>query len=141
MANQGLDQTIKTFDASGDISGNLDRAVILDSNDEVAIPSSAGDSCIGILKNEPTAQGNRADVVIHGFTQAEAGGSINAMDPIATAADGQVVTATRATVDTTTSNSSQDVAGDHVIGTALKDAGSAGDKVEVFLMPLNALVT
>lgn len=141
MANQGLDQTLLTFDASGDISGNLDRAVILDSNDEVALPSSAGDSCIGILKNEPTAQGDPAYVAIHGHVQAEAGGSINAMDPVATAADGQVVTATRATVDTTTSNSSQDVAGDHVIGIALKDAGSAGDKVPVLLMPGNYLVT
>lgn len=131
MAQEGLLQIRDSFDASTDLSSNQYHFVNLDGSDELQL---AGDGEQGfVLVNKPDAQGKQGTVILVGKAKVVAGGSINALDNVASDANGEAVTATNATVDTTTSTSAQDVAGDQVNAIALEGA-SSGDVFKVLVV-------
>lgn len=133
MATQGQVE-YTSVEASGDLSSDQHKFVDTDSNGQATVVSSAGAQAIGVLQNEPDETGEEATIRITGVCKVEAGGSISNGDKIAANASGQAVTATAATVDTTSSNSSQDVAGDQVLGIA-QDSASSGEKFAMYFDP------
>lgn len=118
-------------EAGEDLSSSRYRFVNLDA-DGNAVQAGAGELVIGSLYNSP-ASGENADIQILGVAKVEAGGTLNELDKVTPDANGKAVSATDANVDTTTSNSSQDVAGDQVAGITM-EAASSGEIVPVLLM-------
>ncbi len=130
MATQGEDEYL-TLEASGDLSSDQHKFVDVNSSGQATVVGTAGAEAIGVLQNKPDETGEEATIRITGACKVEAGGSISNGDKIAANASGQAVTATAANVDTTTSNSSQDVAGDQVLGIAYESA-SSGEKFKMY---------
>lgn len=113
------EECLKTISrpASGDLSSNQFYFVDVDSNGEV---TTAGDGAagIGVLQNDPEAQGIAANVGFAGVSRVAAGGSITAGDDVASDADGRAVTA---------------ASGDVVLGKAFESASGAGSITTVLI--------
>lgn len=118
-------------DAGEDLSSSRYRFVNLNADGD-AVQAGAGEQVIGSLYNSP-ASGEDADIQILGVAQVEAGASLDENVKVTPDADGKAVSATAASVDTTTSNSSEDVAGDEVAGITM-EAASNGEIVPVLLV-------
>ena len=82
----------RTFVAGEDLSSAQFKFVTLESDGQVDLADSAGENCIGVLMNKPTA-GKAATVAMTGRVLVEAGGTIANGASVAAAADGQAVTA------------------------------------------------
>lgn len=121
MATEDLVFSI-TYEAANDLSSNQYQLVAVNSNGKVVL-AGAGDHAVGVLQNDP-ASGEQAEVAILGQTKVVAGGSVSQGDQIASDSNGKGVTATQSTVDTTTSNSSEGVAGSNILGVASEGASS-----------------
>ena len=96
----------RSFVAGEDLSAKQFKFVTLESDGQVDVANAAGENCIGILLNAPTA-GAAATVAISGKVMAEAGGTIAAGAAVQADADGNALTA---------------AAGDVVMGYALEAA-------------------
>lgn len=127
---QAQNQVRHTYEVSTDLTGNEYRFVNLDGSDQLQL-AGAGAKAV-VMEDPKDTAGQEATVIIWGKAAVEAGGSVSAFDAIASNGSGQAVTASDATVDTTTSNSTEDVAGDKVLGIAL-ESGDSGDLVTVFV--------
>lgn len=129
-----------SFEAGEDLSSDQHKFGKLAADGQVNRADSAGEKVIGVLQDDDAdAAGKAVSVRLFGVTKCVAGGSHNEHDAIATDANGKGVSATAANVDTTTSNSSQDVAGDYVAGYALEPSGGA-DELFALLLTHSALV-
>lgn len=140
---QGLDGFLgpkvrDTFEVSTDLSGNEHLLVNWDSSDQLQL-AGAGAKAVVLVEPKDTA-GQEATVQLFGQIAVKAGGSINTGDPLTPDSNGKAVTASGATVDTTTSNSSEDVSGDKVFGVALED-GDSDDLVTAFVFSSQAITT
>ncbi len=105
------------FPASGDLSGNKFRAVKIDSNGEIAVATAITDIIIGILQNEPDAQGKEASVALEGISKIVLGATLAIGVQCGTGTDGRAVA---------------DAATNYTIGTILQ-GGDAGDVGSVHL--------
>lgn len=133
MGKLGLDTIRHAYEASADLTDLQYHFVNLDSSDQLQ-QAPAGVRA-AVLIEEVEQQGDSASVVLHGKVKLVAGESIDAWDPLTPDSNGEAVTATAATVDTTTSTADQDVAGDAVCAIALEDAAS-GDVFTAFVVSL-----
>lgn len=114
-----------TFVAEEDMTDHQFRAVVPGTNaDEVAKPSGAGVDVIGILQNNP-AQGEEATVMMAGRSKIEGAGTLNAMEYISTAANGQLQAESLGTGD-----------GNFVFGRVREGVGSAGNIGSAFINTL-----
>ncbi len=82
----------RSFVAGEDLAAKQFEFVTLESDGQVDVADSAGENCIGILLNAPTA-GAAATVAISGKVMAEAGGTIAAGAAVQADADGNALTA------------------------------------------------
>ncbi len=82
----------RSFVAGEDLSAKQFKFVTLESDGQVDVADSAGENCIGILLNAPTA-GAAATVAISGKVMVEAGGTIAAGAAVQADADGNALTA------------------------------------------------
>jgi len=92
MAVKNNQETV-TLQAGGDLSANQFRFVTMASDGQVDV-STAGADAIGVLLNDPSAQGRAAEVAVSGITRVEAGGSVPAGSLVTSDADGKAVVAT-----------------------------------------------
>lgn len=83
----------RTLVAGEDLSAAQFKFVTLESDGQADLADSAGETCYGVLLNQPIA-GKAATVCVAGKVMVEAGGTIAAGANVATAADGTAVTAT-----------------------------------------------
>lgn len=116
----------RTFHATADLSSKQYHAVRL--SDEYAVSAisdaNAPQIPIGILQNDPDADGQPAEVVTMGFCRAECGGTISANDMLGMNNDGELISAAyEAAIGT---------ADLHVFAIALED-GADGEIIEVFV--------
>lgn len=105
-----------TFKAGADLTGKIGYAVVATENDrEVALGSTAGELCVGILIND-NIEGYAVGVALAGeICKGKLGGAVDCGDGLAVDANGKLQVAT---------------SGQQVIAKALK-AGVANDLVEV----------
>lgn len=128
--------------ASADLSTKQYYAVKINTDGKIAL-AAAGECAIGILYSKPNADGVVASVrPLDGRkAKAIAGGSITKGDLLAADANGKLVTATKAKVDTLSTGIAADpVIGSHVLGVALEGA-SAADIFQFLALPLGAVPT
>lgn len=135
---QGFD--IGTLEASADLSTHRYKLVAVNGSGQVAL-AGAGDMAIGVLQNKPSAQGRSATVRVSGVSKVVAGAAVSAGAQVTSDANGKAVTATAATVDTTTSSASEGVTASNVIGIALEAAGADGEVIPVALLHAGAVPT
>lgn len=105
-----------TLEASGDLSTDQYKAVVVDSVGQLAL-AGAGAQAIGILQNKPDDAGSDGSVMTYGVTKGELGGTVTAGDSVASDASGTLVTSS---VD------------EYIVGIAL-EGGAAGEVVPVAL--------
>ena len=82
----------RSFVAGEDLSAKQFKFVTLESDGQVDVADSAGENCIGVLLNNPTA-GAAATVVISGKVMVESGGTIAAGAAVQADANGDALTA------------------------------------------------
>lgn len=125
--------------AAADLSAKQFYAVKIDSNGRAAV-AAAGEFAVGILQNKP-ASGQAATVAYGGTSKAVAGGNITAGMTVAANADGKLVNAAEAVVNTSDAGAASDaVIASNVIGVALTGA-SAGDVFPVLVLMAGATPT
>lgn len=105
-----------TLEASGDLSAQQYRAVVVDSNGQAAV---AGAAVVidGVLQNNPAAIGRAATVAISGVVKMKCGGAVTNGGPVTTDASGDIVNA---------------ATGNPIVGIALA-TGSSGGIIPVLL--------
>lgn len=107
-----------SLEASADLSAFQHHCVEVDSNGEITISNSAGESVFGILQNDPNAQGVAGSIMKDGVSKVVAGAAIAAGALVQTNASGRVITVG---------------SGDFVVGRALDAVGADGELVSVAL--------
>lgn len=127
-----------SLEAAADLSAKQFYAVKVDSAGKAAL-AGAGDRAFGILQNTPT-QGQMASVAFDGISKAVAGGTIAAGAQVEVDANGKMVTASKAVVDSTVSSATDAVKGGNVIGIAM-EAAVAGQIFSVMVQPSGAAPT
>jgi hypothetical protein len=139
MATRGQFQIVRRFEAAADLTGHKYKAVFLSSG-QVTVPAAAqgdGYDVVGVVQDEPDAQGKVGEVVVLGFTKVISGEAITAGDNLIAAgsdtasAAGRVLAATR--------NGTTE-ASEAIIGRALEDASGAGEWIEAFVFCMPCLV-
>lgn len=117
-----------TFPASGDLSANQFKFVTLNSSGQTQL-AGANVECVGVQQDAPAAAGRASQVRIFGISKVKLGGSVAAMDKVASNASGLGVKSTSASVSAGTP---EPIAGSLVQGIALA-AGVTGDIIPVLL--------
>ena len=56
-----------SFAASGDLSANPNKFVLLNGSDQVALCSTLGEQCLGVQLDKPAAQGRGTTVALSGI--------------------------------------------------------------------------
>jgi len=123
MAYQANIRSFGNARAKTDLSAasNQFRAVKLDADGEIVL-AGVGEASLGILQNKPAA-GQAANVATGGQSKARAGGTIAAGADVAVGANGLLVAASGARVNTTDAASATDpVIGPNIIGQAVTAA-------------------
>jgi len=82
----------RTFIAGEDLSAAQFKFVTLESDGQIDLADGAGENCIGVLLNNPTAA-SAATVAMTGKVMVKAGGNVAAGAAVATDANGDAVTA------------------------------------------------
>lgn len=124
--------------AGADLSAKQNHFVKINSSG-AAVVAGAGEAAIGVLQNDPTS-GQTAAVQVSGIAKIKAGASITAGAVIAVNADGEAVTATKGTVNTTDTSSTDAVVGSNVMGIAI-EGGAENDVIAVLLTHAGAVPT
>lgn len=107
-----------SLEASADLSAFQHHFVEVDSNGQLTISNSAGESVFGVLQNDPGAQGVAGSVMKTGVSKVVAGAAIAAGALVQTNASGRAITA---------------ASGDFVVGRAIDAVGANGEVVSVAL--------
>lgn len=110
-----------TFLANADLSASQFCAVKLvnASGTAQAAVATQNDRTIGVLQNDPDAQGRAATVAVNGVTKAKAGAAITAGAALTVDNTGRVITVASST--------------EFEIGIALKSAGAANEIIPILL--------
>lgn len=122
MGQKNNEQAI-SVPASGDLSSDQYKFVVINSSGQLAVVSAAGGDADGVLADKPSAAGRAGKLVYGGKTKVLYGGSVTAGEKLQSNASGQAITA---------------ALGDHVLGKALVD-GSSGDVGEILLVSKHIL--
>lgn len=122
MARQQQVQSL-SLEAGADLSAAQFRVMALSSGQVVQQTSSSAQS-VGVLQNNPSAQGQAAEVAYAGLVKIVAGAAV--------AQDALVMSDTQGRAVTATSTN-------RVIGQALSAAGAAGELLEVLLQSQHLL--
>lgn len=110
-----------TFTAAADLSASQYCLIYVDSAGKAALPTAAGQQCIGVLQNKPTS-GLAATVRVYGVSKVVAGGVIAPGDRIATLiTTGKAKTAVKLVQATG--------AASYAVGIALNTANTAANDV------------
>lgn len=117
MAKQNQVQS-RSYEAGADLSADQFRIMTLSSGQVVRQTSSAGDS-EGVLQNNPSAQGDAAEVAYAGQVKIVAGAAVAQDALVMSDTSGRAITATGSGVK--------------LLGKARKAAGAAGELLEVDL--------
>jgi hypothetical protein len=88
---QILDPVI-SLQASADLSASQFCALTMNSSQQVLLPS-ANATILGVLQNNPNAQGKAAEIQIRGVTKAKMGGTVTTGDTVKVDSSGRFVTA------------------------------------------------
>jgi hypothetical protein len=107
-----------TLEADGDQSANQYKFMVLGA-DGVALNTTAGGACVGVLQNKPTDT-QSAIIAVGGVAKVEAGDAVARGVDVQSNATGLAITA---------------AAADFSQGTALAAAAAAGDIIPVLLRP------
>ena len=113
-----------SLEAGGDLSAGQFRFVEVASDGQVDLVAAAGGSAVGVLLNDPDAQGKAATVAYAGRVKVVAAGTIAAGDLVQSDGSGEALLA---------------ASGDYVLGKCLV-GGAAGELVEVLLVSQHLLV-
>jgi hypothetical protein len=119
MAYQEIVKSI-SLEASSDLSSSQYLFVDANSDGEAAVVSSAGAKAIGVLQNNPAAQGRAATVAVQGVVKVVAGAAIAKGAEIASSAAGKAATATSSQI---------------VLGISMTDTTADSQIVSVLLGP------
>lgn len=139
MAYQANLRTFGNAVAGADYSAatNQFRAVKFDAAGALVL-AGAGEAAAGILQNKP-ALGHAANVATGGQSKARAGGTIAAGADVAVGANGLLVAATGARVNTSDGDAASDpVIGPNIIGQAVNSA-VVGDIFTLNIQPRGAV--
>ena len=117
MAKQNQVQS-RSYEAGADLSGDQFRIMALSSGQVVRQTSSAGDS-VGVLQNNPSAQGDAAEVAYAGQVKIVAGAAVAQDAQVMSDTTGRAITAATAT--------------NKILGRARKAVAAAGELLEVDL--------
>lgn len=113
-----------TIEAGADLSAGQYRFVLIASDGQVDLVSSAGGDADGILMGKPSAAGKAAEIAISGVAKIVVGtGDLSAGDKVQSDASGEGIQAASA---------------DHVLGKCLKD-GVDGEIVPILLVSKHIL--
>lgn len=117
-----------TLPAAADLSTKQFYGVEINSSGQVSVNNAAGEFCIGVLQNKPSAAGRAATVAYSGITKVVAGsGGLDEGDLVKVASDGTFVVAVKGKTDTSdTGGASDPLVGSHVFGVCVKAAAEAG---------------
>lgn len=107
-----------SLEASADLSAFQHHFVEVDSNGQVTISNSAGESVFGVLQNDPNALGVAANIMKDGVSKVVAGAAIGAGVLVQTNASGRAIVAASA---------------DFVVGRTIDAVGADGEVVSVAL--------
>lgn len=120
-----MDKIVRTFHAAADISSSQFHAVMGSGEFGIApITNGNAQVPIGILENDPDADGQPASVCVFGVTRARCGGSVSAWNRLSVNNTGELIAAPyEAAIGT---------ADLYVIATALED-GADNEIIEVFV--------
>lgn len=141
MANYQDVGGMLSLPASGDLSTKQFYAVKINSSGQIAV-AGAGEFAIGILYSKPSAAGQIAAVApFRGqVLKGRAGAAFNPGALLAIDADGELVSATLATVDTAAGTTNDPVVGSAVVGVAL-ETGADNRIVEFLAYVAGAVAT
>ena len=131
--SKGGYQTLPGIKANADISASLYRAVKLSSTawEVAAMTNANAERPIGILQNDPDAQGKGAEVATLGVCKAEYGGTVAVADKLACDNSGKLIT------DAEVSGGGTDL---HHVALAI-EAGVSGDIRPVYVFPAELIGT
>lgn len=136
MSFGNVNHHVVSLPAAADLTTKQFLAIKVDSNGKAAV-AGAGEFAAGILQNKPAA-GQAATVAYGGISKAIAGGNITAGMTLAADANGKVVDAAEATVNTSDAGAAADaVVSSNVIGVALA-SGVSGDVIPVLVLMAGA---
>lgn len=139
MAFDGNNINTFTLPAGADLSGSQFRAVRVNSSGQL-VAAALGQFACGILQNNP-GSGQAGNFLFAGISKARLGGTVTAGTEVAAAADGRLIDATEARVNTSDAGAAADpVIASNVIGVALA-GGVAGDIVPVLVTLSGAIPT
>ncbi|HOT37501.1 MAG TPA: DUF2190 family protein [Candidatus Latescibacteria bacterium] len=104
--------------SGADLSAKRFYAVTMETTGKIALANSAGERCIGVLQNAPSADGKLARVRVGGVSKVVVAAAINPGVELSATTAGKFSTAT---------------AGHYVMGIALEASGADGDIIRVLL--------
>ena len=107
-----------SVEASADLSAFQHHFVEVDSNGQLTVSNSAGESVFGVLQNNPNAEGRAGNVMKDGVSKVVAGAAITVGALVQTNASGRAITAASA---------------DFVVGRALDAVGADGELISIAL--------
>ena len=108
-----------SLQASADLSAEQFTFMVADANGEAA-QAGAGVDAIGVLQNDPAAQGEAANLQAFGVSKVVAGAAVAAGAQVMSDATGRAITAT---------------ATNNVVGVALEAAANADEIIAVLVSP------
>lgn len=136
MAKEGLLQIRHTRPASADLSSNPNFIFAnFDASGDLQIAGAGEKAYVLRDTKDLGAAGENGTIVLMGKTKVVAGGAVSVGDEVTPDANGKAVTATAASVDTTTSNASEDVSGDQVCGIALTSSSGTDELITILVAP------
>jgi hypothetical protein len=106
-----------TLEASGDLSAQQFRGVVVDSNGQAAVAGAAAEIA-GVLQNDPSAIDRAAQIVQTGITKMVAGAAVATGANVTTDASGRAITA---------------IVTNPIVGVALDAAANADEIISVLL--------
>ena len=128
MTTQNASYPYMPFEASGDLSGAQYRIMAKNSSPrQVFRANSDDDTIVGVLQNQPAAEGRAATVCIGGTAKVVAGAAIAAGDRVTTDSQGRAIKSVYGNGDLVSQ-----------LGVAITAVTAAGQFVEVLVQPVIA---
>lgn len=118
------------------------RAVTVNSDGKVAKCTTPGQCAVGLQQDHPHPAARVCRVAVLGVASARTGAPVTPGALVTPDAEGRVVPATPAVVDTSDAGAAADpLSGSHVLGVAITGAAAADLIVSVLLLPMGAVPT
>jgi len=105
--------------SGGDLTGKRFYAVKMQTDGTIAVAGSAGERCIGVIQNAPSASGKVGRVRIGGVSKVVVSGAVEEGIELSATQTGKLTTAS---------------AGHYVVAVALEPAGADGDIIRTILV-------